>query len=156
MPAVSYVGLTLPVHEEGVPGDPELGTGMVLSVQGEHTAGPDHEMVEVATTLADRDGVEETPARVGLGELRQTSGHFFLAVCPYPPRPLISVDSEHPGDEGEHRSFVLEPHRLRSGRSTWPAVGQVFGRLRRRASDARSDVRFDRRLWKGRGVSTPE
>ena len=101
---------------------------MVLRVHGEHTPGADHHVVDIRATLPDAHGMQDSPLHPEPSELL---GNSLLAVRADPPRPLVGLRIDQPGDQVSHQplSGALGTCPL-PGRGTRADVGQVMPSVR--------------------------
>lgn len=83
-----------PIDEERVATDPDARLWMVLGIHGEHPTGPDHDMVDVRSTIPHSDGVQAAPVRT---QPCQLLGNGLLGIRPDPPRTLVGLDPEQTG-----------------------------------------------------------
>ncbi|GAA1429460.1 hypothetical protein GCM10009616_11580 [Microlunatus lacustris] len=86
---------------------------MVLCVEREDASGADHQVVDVCTGVADRDGVKYPPARVELDELRKLSRDQLLTISADSPGTLGRPKVDESSEEGSHRRAVSKCSRLR-------------------------------------------
>jgi hypothetical protein len=87
--AVADVGLSLPVHQERVTADPDLGAEMVLGIDREHAAGPNHDVVNVRSAFTDANGVKDAPPRIFAEHLLELGCDLLLTVRADAPCPLV-------------------------------------------------------------------
>ena len=94
MAGIADVGMLGAVDHKRAAADPDLRAGVVLGVRSENTAGSDDDVVDVRAAVADWDGVQEPPARVLPGDLRELRGNLLFSVRVDAPGPLVGVDTK--------------------------------------------------------------
>jgi hypothetical protein len=87
----------LTIHHERIFRDPHLAPTVILRIECEHTRRTNDDMVDVATSFTDRNGVEYPPS---IAKPSKAFRHLLFAICADPPGTLITVHTQNSGDQG--------------------------------------------------------
>ena len=143
MTAVADVRLPMPVDHETVATDPNACVRVMLGIDGVDAAGPDREVVDVASLDPDCDRMQHAPI---VGQSRETRPDCFFAFAPQPPSSLVVLDVEQPLEPRANGSGVALRSLHFRGALAGPVQSQVA--LRERSSE-QAGLNLNRRNnWK--------